>query len=176
MCIRDSYTGNTATSHTGAKHHYYSCTNRRKYKTCTGKNIKRDILEDIIINKTIHILNEPNTIAQLAKMTTEASSTMLGDAELELKRIDARIKELQSELENYMKAIAKGFISDTLQKQIENAEAELQDHMTRKTNHEIKAHPIKLTAEHIEFFLYILDLFLQCVRYESFGDCLHIIL
>lgn len=105
------YTGNTATSHTGAKHHYYSCTNRRKHKTCTGKNIKRDILEDIIINKTIHILNEPNTIAQLAKMTTEASSTMLGDAEL-------------------------------------------QDHMTRKTNHEIKAHPIKITAEHIEFFLY----------------------
>lgn len=77
-----------------------------------------------------------------------------GDAELELKRIDARIKELQSELENYMKAIAKGFISDTLQAQIEKAEAELQDHMTRKTNHEIKAHPIKLTAEHIEFFLY----------------------
>lgn len=148
------YTGNTATSHTGTKHHYYSCTNRRKHKSCTGKNIKRDILEDIIINKTIHILNEPNTIAQLAKMTTEASSTMLGDAELELKRIDTRIKELQSELENYMKAIAKGFISDTLQKQIENAESELQDHMTRKTNHEIKAHPIKITAEHIEFFLY----------------------
>lgn len=148
------YTGNTATSHTGAKHHYYSCTNRRKHKTCTGKNIKRDILEDIIINQTIHILNEPNTIAQLAKMATEASSTMLGDAELELKRIDVRIKELQSELENYMKAIAKGFISDTLQAQIENAEAELQDHMTRKANHEIKAQPIKLTAEHIEFFLY----------------------
>ena len=104
--------------------------------------------------QTIKILNEPNTIAHWANRATEASSTRLGDAEIELQRIDARIKELQSELDNYMKAIAKGFISDTLQKQIENAEAELQDHMTRKTNHEIKAHPIKLTAEHIEFFLY----------------------
>ena len=89
----------------------------------------------------------------MAELAVKANKDMMSTNELELQSINDRIKQLQSELDNYMKAIAKGFVSDTLQSQIEKAEAELQDHMTRRTNHELSVNHITLTKEHIEFFL-----------------------
>ena len=99
-------------------------------------------------------MNQPSTIEQLAELAIKANKDMMSTSELELQSINDRIKQLQSELDNYMKAIAKGFISDTLQNQIEKTEAELQDHMTRRANHEMASNQIQLTAEHIEFFLH----------------------
>ena len=148
------YVGSTATSRSGEKHYYYVCNNRRKHHTCDAPNLKREIVEDIVINKTLEILNQPNTIKELAEMAIKANKEMMSTSELELQSINDRIKQLQSELDNYMKAIAKGFISDTLQNQIEKTEAELQDHMTRRANHEMASNQIQLTAEHIEFFLH----------------------
>lgn len=148
------YVGSTATSRSGEKHYYYVCNNRRKHHTCDAPNLKREIVEDIVINQTLEILNQPNTIEQLAELAIKANKDMMSTSELELQSINDRIKQLQSELDNYMKAIAKGFISDTLQNQIEKTEAELQDHMTRRANHEMASNQIQLTAEHIEFFLH----------------------
>lgn len=147
------YVGSTATSHSGEKHYYYVCNNRRKHHSCDAPNLKRELVEDIVVNRTLEILNQPNTIEQLAELAVKANKDMMSTNELELQVINDRIKQLQSELDNYMKAIAKGFVSDTLQSQIEKAEAELQDQMTRRTNHELSANHIKLTKEHIEFFL-----------------------
>lgn len=149
-----SYVANTATSRTGAKHYYYSCLNRRKYHACDADNIRRDTLEDIVINRAIEILNQPHVIEQLADMANKAYKSMTSDSSIQLDRINNRIKELETELSNYMRAIAKGIISDTLQEQIENAESELKRQKAQKTNHENMAAPIKLTTEHIEYFLY----------------------
>ncbi len=148
------YVGSTATSRSGEKHYYYVCNNRRKHHTCDAPNLKREIIEDIVINKTLEILNQPNTIQQLTELAAKANNEMMSASELELQAINDRIKQLQAELDNYMKAIAKGFISDTLQTQIQKTEAELQDHMTRCANHETANNQINLTKEHIEFFLY----------------------
>lgn len=62
------YMGSTATSRNGEKHHYYVCTNRRKYHTCNAPNIRRDELEDLVINRTLEILRQPQIIARIVDL------------------------------------------------------------------------------------------------------------
>lgn len=62
------YMGSTATSRNKEKHYYYVCTNRRKYHTCAAPNIRRDELEDLVINRALEILNQPSNIARIVDL------------------------------------------------------------------------------------------------------------
>ncbi|WP_407832758.1 recombinase family protein [Veillonella caviae] len=148
-----SYIGSTATSKTGDKHHYYSCCNRRKRKGCDGRNFRRDQLENMIIKRTLEILNTPGTIQAITELAIKTHADIVGDTAYQLESVNNRIKELKGELDNYMMAIAKGYMSDALQAQIEKAESELNSLIAQKANLEIQTPSIGLTTEHIEFFL-----------------------
>ncbi len=147
------YMGSTATSRNKEKHHYYVCTNRRKYHTCTAPNIRRDELEDLVINKTLNILNEPQIIARIADLVMSGYSNVTQEAKVAIQGINSKIKAIDTELDNCMSAIKQGFITDRLKSEIENLESERQTLLEQKANHESTITPIKFTAEHIEYFL-----------------------
>jgi len=63
------------------------------------------------------------------------------------------IRDLKKSLDNYMTAIANGFISDVLKHRIEATEQELKDQIEIKTNLENTIIPVELTEDHIRFFL-----------------------
>ena len=147
------YVGSTATSRNGEKHHYYVCTNRRKYHTCTAPNIRRDELEDLVINKTLNILNEPKIIARIVDLVMSGYSNATQEAKTAIQGINSKIKAIDTELDNCMTAIKQGFITDRLKSEIESLENERQDLLEQKANHESAITPIKFTADHIEYFL-----------------------
>ena len=102
--------GSTATSRNKEKHHYYVCTNRRKYHTCTAPNIRRDELEDLVINKTLTILNEPQIIARIVDLVMSGYSNATQEAKTAIQGINSKIKAIDTELDNCMSAIKQGFI------------------------------------------------------------------
>ncbi len=63
-------TGNIGKSHTGINYYYYSCNKRRYEKTCNKKSIRKDVIEDSIINKIKASLTDDN-IKQIAGAVVE---------------------------------------------------------------------------------------------------------
>lgn len=147
------YMGSTATSRNGEKHHYYVCTNRRKYHTCSAPNIRRDELEDLVINRTLEILKQPQIIARIVDLVMNGYNHATQEAKMAIQGIHGKIKAIDTELNNCMTAIKQGFINERLKAEIETLEKERQDLLEQKANHESVISPIKFTAEHIEYFL-----------------------
>lgn len=147
------YAGSTATSRNKEKHHYYVCTNRRKYHTCTAPNIRRDELEDLVINRTLEILNQPSNIARIVDLVMSGYNNTTQEAKTAIQGINNKIKAIDTELNNCMNAIKQGFITERLKGEIENLESERNNLLEQKANHESALIPIKFTADHIEYFL-----------------------
>ena len=148
-----NYVGSTGTSKTGALHHYYVCSNRRRKNACKAQNIRRDALDDIVISQTLAILNKPNVVNKIAKYAASSGKNLQSETVAQIDIIDAHIRDLKKSLDNYMTAIANGFISDVLKHRIEATEQELKDQIEIKANLENTIIPVELTEDHIRFFL-----------------------
>ena len=61
MCIRDRYCGKcgalmfgeSGVSHTGKMYTYYKCAAAKKKKTCDKKAVRKQWLEDLVVNETM---------------------------------------------------------------------------------------------------------------------------
>lgn len=148
-----SYIVSSATSKSGAIHHYYVCLNRRKKHSCQAPNIKRQELEDVVINKTLSILQSPYIVEKLANMASKALNSASDDIYIKVKAVDDTVANLKKELDNYMNAIAQGIVSNTLTERISKVEEEIKDRLAIKANLENEIVPLKITKEHILFFL-----------------------
>lgn len=62
----NTMTGTTGTSKNGKKYFYYECTNRKK-QTCSMKSVRRDVIDEKVINETIKLFT-PTLIDDLADM------------------------------------------------------------------------------------------------------------
>ena len=64
--------GKSGSSHTGEKHCYYSCLNRVSgQKTCHKKHIRQDVLEDLVLAETYHLLDDQRLLDYIADKTWE---------------------------------------------------------------------------------------------------------
>lgn len=45
--------GDSGTSKTGAVHHYYKCASAKRHKGCDKKSVKKDWIENLVVNHTI---------------------------------------------------------------------------------------------------------------------------
>lgn len=98
--------GDSGTSKTGDRHYYYSCYHRKHDRSCTKKSVKKDYLEDTVINYVLdHVLVDPeiNRIADavLALQAEEMKNSPLAAMESEYKGI-------QKKIDNINDAIAAG--------------------------------------------------------------------
>lgn len=112
----DSMQGVSGTSKTGAKHYYYYCKEQRKHH-CTKKPVKKDMIENAVLQVLYGILaNSENSF----RLATEAvayyeenyKETNYMDA------LEAELKDTQKALDNLVKAIEMGIFSETTQKRL----------------------------------------------------------
>lgn len=113
---KDLMVGISGTSHTGRLHSYYSCNNARK-KKCDKKNIKKDYIEELVIEQCRSVLTDEN-ISKIAKQISalceaEASSPYVQSLKKE-------ITQIESAIENLMKALEKGQEADLILSRIKS--------------------------------------------------------
>lgn len=143
--------GLSAVGGSGKIYYYYACANKRLHKTsCCTPNLDRDVLEDAIYNYACLILRDDESINAIAEQAMAANEADVDD---ELLALQARSKELSKSIENFMKAIAKGVISDALVERLNASEAELKD-VKNKINYRKLISPSSIIKkEHVVFFL-----------------------
>ncbi len=144
--------GMSGTSCTGTRHFYYSCLNKRHQNKCASKNIKRDTLEKLIMQKTVSLLNNKAAVTLIAEQAMKVIQQDQSD-DIELKNICAQIADVSERLKNCMDAVDRGFVTASIVQRVKGYEKQLDDLKNAKEIAERKKEALHITADHVRFFL-----------------------
>lgn len=136
--------GESGTSGTnGVIHRYYKCTGVKKHLGCTKKTVKKDWIEDIVIEQIMKVLyNEEllNQVADEVLKSFDKENTLLPVLYNEKKDIDNGIK-------NLLDAIQQGIITESTKErlvELEDKRKELKCEIAKE-----EAAKLVITKEHI---------------------------
>lgn len=113
--------GESGTGKTGQKHTYYTCINRRVHKTCSKKPIRQNVIENIVINKTIELLNDNDLIEFLIQKTWEFYEAQ-DDYKTELTVLENELKQTEKAINNLIKAVEAGMFNDSMKARLDELE------------------------------------------------------
>ena len=142
--------GDSGTSKTGASHFYYSCSNKKRRQGCTKKAAKKDWIEQLVTDVTIKQVLTDENISYISKKAYELYEKERNDNS-EIDALNAMLREVQKVIDNIMRAIEQGIITDTTKQRLIEAEERKEAILVEIAKEEIKKPCI--TQEHIEFFL-----------------------
>ena len=120
--------GESGTSKSGDKHYYYCCVKRKnarvKKDACQKKSIRKDVLEKIVIDKTLNYVLSDKMIHQIAvglvEYQRQEKSTLVLDSLL------ARRKQLEKAINNLLTLIEQGEVTAALSARLRDRENELE--------------------------------------------------
>lgn len=137
-CCGNRYQGDCGTNPRGNTFYYYSCMCRKKLHICTSEQLKKEVFENMITGIIFKILKNDEKVDAIAEKLTEiCNGKAKENSAAELLKKDKT--ELQKSIDNVMKAIEQGIIT-------ESTKARLQDLETKKHSLEEKI----LLAEYSE--------------------------
>lgn len=129
-------------------YYYYECSGKKRIRICNKKNIRKDFIENIVIEKTFDMLKDNDFLISIAKITYEVLQNKKED---NTPFIEKEIKSINKKIENLYVAIEDG-MTEGIMDRIKNWE-------TLKNNLEIDLQNEKLslcnniTEEHIYDYL-----------------------
>lgn len=148
-----SMIGDSGTSRSGEKHFYYTCTARKKNRSCDKKSEKKDFIEWYICEQTVKFVLTDSNITKIAERVVALSEEELGSGEL------ARLEERLSEIEREIDAAADALIktnSSSLIKRI-NEKVAVLEAQQQATEMEISRlrirQELRVTVREVESFL-----------------------
>ncbi len=142
-------TGETGTSKNGTIHHYYKCFGKKKLNGCKKKNMRKDILEDLVIESTIKHILKTEVVEQI---TTEILKFQKEHREnSELKLLNTQLTQTKSYISNIVKAIKLGIFSETTQIELTTLEKQKKLLEEQIVQQEFLQDEV-ITKEHVEFW------------------------
>ena len=144
--------GESGTSHTKDIHYYYVCASKRKKRCeCNKKSIKKQYLEDLVINAISKLLGTEQNIDYLATKIFECNQNRAND-NTTLKLLEKQKKDIYKASQNIVKAIEKGIITDMTKGRLQQLETELAQIDIEITKEKLKDYSL-LSKEEIGQFL-----------------------
>lgn len=145
--------GESGTSRDGTKHCYYACVGNRKLKNCDKKAVKKDLIENIVIDHTLKMLTDDNLMEYIVERCW-SYYIQQDEKKAEVDALKAELKDAQTAFDNLLKAVEQGMPftpgvkvrTEELEQQIQTLDASIRER-------EI-ADGYNLTKQHIAYFLY----------------------
>ena len=139
----------SGTSRTKEKKFYYKCHGRKKYKNgCTKTTIKKELLEEFVVEFILGELKCKENIERAVDTLMSLQEKYLKDNPL-LNNLKKEKKQLDTALNNLMRAIEAGIISATTQRRLNELE-EQNTELERKILIEESKQAMLLDREQIE--------------------------
>ena len=113
--------GLSGTSKTGKIHYYYACKNHRKHK-CDLPNINKEMLEVHVLWILMTFLQDIENLTSLAVDLSVYYKEINSVNNGYIDSLKNELKETESAINNLIKVIEKGVISDTVTKRLEEME------------------------------------------------------
>ena len=117
--------GESGTSMTGDIHYYYTClSRRRKRATCNLKSVKKQYLEDIVVNTVWGILTENGFIRVIAERLCKMHEKKVRD-NTKLKALESKRNASLKASKNLIAAIEQGIITEQTKIRLKELESEI---------------------------------------------------
>lgn len=153
---KEAMAGVCGTSKSGEKYRYYRCASksnsiRRNRIPCSGHNVPVAWLDDIVFKTTLDILNTPEARTEIARQAIEAQRRDKS-TDSEEKHLKKQKADVEKRLQNSVKAIEAGVVSDTIAANIKKYEKEIKDIQAAIDELKLKTAVPEITETAIEFF------------------------
>ena len=105
---------------------YYKCLGRKRGSDCKKSMIRKETLENFVIDCIVKELSKPDVIKRMVRGLSEAQETLVKDKSCE----NALLKEkrhTQRVIDNIMSAIEQGVVTNTTTKRLKELELKLED-------------------------------------------------
>ena len=126
---------------------YYKCGNQKRGLGCKLKPIRKEVIEDYVVNLTLDMLGDDLFLSALANFLVEAQSEMASD----LTVIEKQLAEAERGIENMLDAIQQGVLTSSTKERLEALEEQRDSLKTSISKERIKFSP--LTRKQILFWL-----------------------
>lgn len=144
--------GESGTSKTGAKYNYYLCTKHKRERTCPKKAVRQEWIEKLVLDTTIQLLQDDNLLEFIAENTWQFYLSQ-DERQTRITSLRAQLERVNEGIANLVKAVEAGLFSDVLRERVDTLNAEKAE-LLEALDAEEMAQAIKLTKDHILFFLY----------------------
>ncbi|MCY1715306.1 recombinase family protein, partial [Caproiciproducens galactitolivorans] len=113
--------GQSSGSH--EKYSYYECSTKKRLRTCSKSNIKKETIENAVINYTIDYILSKEFRESLVDLILQQDDERRKSAQLII-GLKERIKQNQAAIDNIVKAIEAGIFTKTTKEKLESLENE----------------------------------------------------
>ena len=113
--------GGYGTSKTGDRHYYYTCSARKRYKSCDFKPVTKEWLESAVVDITVKNILQDDVIDLIADRC-EKISIAEHNNQSERNILTLQLASVNKSLSNIMKAIEEGIITSTTKQRLNELE------------------------------------------------------
>ncbi|NLS86237.1 MAG: recombinase family protein, partial [Ruminococcaceae bacterium] len=110
--------GESGTSKTMRKYHYYKCGNAKRKNGCDKKAIKKDWIENLVVEQVWRVLFDDKAMENLADMLIAHQSKENTDLPL----LKQQLAETESAIENMLNAIQQGIFTKSTKNRLDELE------------------------------------------------------
>ena len=139
--------GESGTSRTGEVHRYYKCATAKKHKGCKKKTVRKQWLEDLVVNQTMQLVKDDAAMESIIAKVMELQNKENTNIPLSEKQL----RDAESGIQNMLNAIQAGILTSSTKERLEQLE-ETKRELEARIAEEKLAKP-KVTEEFIRFWL-----------------------
>ena len=139
--------GESGTSRSGDVHRYYKCAAAKKRKSCSKKTVRKQWLEDLVVNETMKLIQDDAVINSLVAAVMELQNK----ESTSLPLYEKQLRETETGIQNMLNAIQAGILTSSTKERLEALETQKKE-LEAKIAEERLAKP-KLSEDFVRFWL-----------------------
>ena len=139
--------GESGTSRTGEVHRYYKCATAKKHKGCKKKTVRKQWLEDLVVNQTMQLVKDDAAMESIIAKVMELQNKENTNIPL----YEKQLRDAESGIQNMLNAIQAGILTSSTKERLEQLE-ETKRELEVRIAEEKLAKP-KIKEEFIRFWL-----------------------
>ena len=139
--------GESSVSHTGKMYTYYKCAAAKKKKTCDKKAVRKQWLEDLVVNETMKLVEDDASMNAIIAKVMELQNQESTDLPI----YEKQLKETETGITNMLNAIQMGILTSSTKERLEALEEQRKELQARIAEERL-AKP-KMKEEFVRFWL-----------------------
>jgi len=116
----------SGTSKNGSVMRYYKCSGRKRDKHCEKLPVRKDLLEELVVEVTFKIFDNPENLNFLADKILELHTKKM-ESDLVIKSLEKNKADIEDRLKNLLECMERGIVTATTKNRLEELENELSE-------------------------------------------------